>query len=153
MVFPSINGKNLLRQKIALPQDFIGKVNLVFVAFQQWQQQEVDTWGPVAGVLENQFEGLAYYELPTFQTSNIIYRMFINEGMRVGIPNHKSRERTVTLYLDKIEFRRALEMADEDHIYTLLVDRDGQVFHSTRGSYNPEAGERLRQELQKLLPR
>jgi len=27
--------------------------------------------------------------------------MFLNEGMRAGIPNPKTRERTITLYVDK----------------------------------------------------
>jgi hypothetical protein len=49
--------------------------------------------------LDEQFNDLAYYELPTIQSRNSFYKMFINEGMRAGIPNPKARERTIILYL------------------------------------------------------
>ena len=75
-----------------------------------------------------QFDGLVYYELPTIQSRNSLYKMFINEGMRAGIPNPKTRERTITLYLDKTDFRSALGMLDEEHIYILIVDRQGNEF-------------------------
>jgi hypothetical protein len=142
MIFPTVSGSNLLRQKLSLPQDLRGRFNLVFIPFEQWQQMEVDSWMPLATELEQQFEGLAYYELPTIQGRNSFSRMFINEGMRAGIPNPKTRECTITLYLDKKDFRTSLEMADEDHIYILLIDRQGHELFRTRGPYlrEEEAG-------------
>jgi hypothetical protein len=152
MTFPIVSGSNLLRQKKTLPQDFQGRLNLVFIPFQQWQQMEVDSWVPLAGELEEQFENLFYYELPTIESRNPFYRTFINEGMRAGIPNQKSRERTITLYLNKADFRAALEIPDEDHTYILLVDRQGNEFFRTRGPYNREAEASLRQALLQLFP-
>jgi len=152
MTFPTVSGSNLLRQKQTLPQDFQGKLNLIFIPFQQWQQMEVDSWSALAGELEEQFEDLVYYELPTIQSRNSFSRMFLNEGMRAGIPNPKTRERTITLYLNKADFRAALGMADEDHIYILVVDRQGAEFFRTRGPYNREAEASLRQALLQLYP-
>ncbi|MEL7637211.1 MAG: hypothetical protein AAGU03_05600, partial [Anaerolineaceae bacterium] len=74
MSFPTINGSNLRRQKLSLPQDFEGRFNLIFVAFQQWQQMEVNTWVPLAEKLEEQFPGLVYYELPTIRSLNTLSR-------------------------------------------------------------------------------
>src|SRR5450830_344032 len=125
MIFPTVSGTNLLRQKLTLPQDFEGNFNLLFIPFQQWQQSEVDSWIALARELEAQYTGLVFYELPTIQLRNPLFKMFINEGMRAGIPNPKTRERTITLYLDKIDFRAALDMPDEEHIYLLVVDRLG----------------------------
>jgi hypothetical protein len=153
MIFPTVTGSNLLRQKLTLPRDFQGELNVVFVAFQQWQQMEVNSWIPLAQELEKQTRGLYYYELPTIQSRNVFYQKFINEGMRAGIPNQTSRERTITLYLNKAAFRRNLEMRDEDHINILLVDRSGNVLSSTRGAYTPEAGEILRQTIQQNIHR
>ncbi len=150
MVFPTVTGSNLLRQKLTLPQDLKGRLNVVFVPFQQWQQDEVNAWVPFVQALEQQIEGLCDYELPTIQSRDILSRTFINEGMRAGLPNSKTRERTITLYLDKASFRRALEMPDEEHIYILIIDRTGQVRFTLRGPYSPEAGERLTQALQSL---
>ena len=152
MIFPTVTGSNLLRQKLTLPRDFQGELNVVFVAFQQWQQMEVNSWIPLAQELEKQTRDLYYYELPTIQSRNIFYQKFINEGMRAGIPNQTSRERTITLYLEKASLRRKLEMPDEDHIYVLIVDRLGKVLFSTRGSYTPEAGQNLHQTIQQHIP-
>ena len=129
---------------MTLPQDFQGKFNLIFVPFEQWQQMEVDSWMALAKNLEEQFDGLVYYELPTIQSRNSFYQIFINEGMRAGIPNPKTRERTITLYLDKADFRTALDMPDEAHIYVLVVDRQGKEFFRTRGPYSSEGEAGLR---------
>ena len=108
---------------------------------------EVDSWGALAKELEEQFDGLVYYELPTIQSRNTFYKIFLNEGMRAGIPNPKTRERTITLYLDKADFRAALDMTDEEHIYVLVVDRQGKEFFRTRGPYSLEGEAALRQIL------
>jgi len=151
MIFPTVSGSNLLRQKVTLPQDFQGKLNLVFVPFLQWQQMEVDSWVPLVRRLEAQRQGLFYYELPTIQKRNVLYRTFINEGMRAGIPNATTRGRTITLYLDKAAFQKALEMGDEEHIYILLLDQAGKVFYRSRGAYTPEGGEQLEGAIRSFL--
>ena len=151
MTFPTVTGSNLLREKQRVPQDFKGRLNLVFIAFQQWQQMEVDSWMPTASELEAQFNDLRYYELPTLDKRDFLYRLFLNEGMRAGIPNAKARQRTITLYLDKTAFRRTLEMPEEQHIYILLLDQQGNEFFRARSSYQPEHETALRVVLTKLL--
>ena len=153
MTFPIVRGSNLLRQKLTLPQDFQGRLNLVFIPFERWHQMEVDSWSALAEELEEKYEGLVYYELPTLQNGGSIYKIFLNEGMRAGIPNPKTRERTITLYLDKADFRAALDMTDEEHVYILVVDRQGKEFFRARGPYSLEGEAALRQELSRLIPK
>lgn len=57
MTFPTVNGSNLQRAKLTLPQDFEGDYNLLFIAFQQWQQDEVNTWIALAENCEARFPG------------------------------------------------------------------------------------------------
>lgn len=136
MTFPTVSGSNLLREKLTLPQDFAGDYNLLFIAFQQLHQDEVNSWIPLAEYCESQFPGLVYYELPTIRALNAFSKFFINEGMRAGIPNPKSRERTITLYLEKDEFRTALGLEDEKHIFVLLIDRQGNELWRARGPHS-----------------
>lgn len=143
MRFPTVRGSNLLRQTVTLPDDLEGELNLLLVAFQRWHQQWVDTWLPLARQLEAAHPDLRYYELPTIQRMNVLSRTFINEGMRAGIPDPVARERTITLYLDKAAFREALNLAHEDTIYVLLVDRQGQVLWRAEGALTPEKGATL----------
>lgn len=144
MIFPTVRGSNLQRHKLTLPDDFTGQLNIALVAFQQWQQSQVDTWLPFVEQLEAQYAGVSYYELPVIWRMNFFSRTFINEGMRAGIPNPKSRERTITLYIDKAPFRQALEMSHEENIYILLLGSGGQVLWKTEGEFTPAQGEALR---------
>ena len=153
MTFPTVSGSNLLRKRLNLPQDFQGRLNLVFIPFERWHQMEVDSWSALAEELEEKYEGLVYYELPTLQNGGAFYKIFLNEGMRAGIPNPKTRERTITLYLDKAEFRAALGLPDEEHIYVLVVDRQGREFFRARGPYSREGEAALRQALSQLTPK
>jgi hypothetical protein len=140
MQFPQVRGSNLQRQQIGLPHDFEGELNLLLIAFRQWQQRLVDSWIPVAQHLEGQYPGLVYYELPTIRSMNYLAKTFINEGMRAGIPNPQARQRTITLYLDKQTFRKALAINREDTIHILLVSRQGEVLWRADGQYNEENG-------------
>ena len=150
MTFPTVNGSNLQRAKLTLPQDFAGKVNLLFIAFQQWQQDEVNTWIPLAESFEAQYPGLVYYELPTIRALNVLSKFFINEGMRAGIPNPKSRERTITLYLEKDDFRTALGLEDEEHIFVLLIDQQGNELWRARGPVSQSSEASLLKALSRL---
>lgn len=152
MIFPTVHGSNLLRQKRTLPRDFQGEVNIVFVPFQQWQQSEVDSWVPWIMEMEAKHPSVVYYELPTIENRNIVFQTFINEGMRAGIPNPLTRERTITLYLKKAEFQKSLDMPDEDHIYVLLVNNEGNVVNRLRGAFTVESGKTLSELISGLLP-
>ena len=143
MQFPVVTGTNLQRKSLRLPEAFEGEWNLVFIAFQQWQQRQVDSWIPLAKQLEEGHPELRYYELPTIQDRNRLARTFINEGMRAGIPDPVARERTITLYLDKTAFRKALQLSSEDDIHVLLLDRRGQVLWRTEGPFAPAKGDSL----------
>jgi hypothetical protein len=146
MRFPSVSGSNLERQQLTLPEEFEGEWNLIFIAFQQWQQTQVDSWIPFAKKLEADHPNLRYYELPTIENRGRLARTFINEGMRAGIPDPVARQRTITLYLDKAAFRRALALAHEDEIHVLLLDQQGEVQWRAEGNFTQEKAALLEAE-------
>lgn len=151
MRFPAIEASNLAREPMRLPDDFAGRANILFVAFQQWQQAEVDAWVPLARQLEEELDGVRYYELPTISARGWVGRTVIDGGMRSGIRDPLIRQRTITLYLDKAPFRQALDMPDEEHIYVLLVDGQGKVVWRARGGIIREAGAALQNEIRSIL--
>jgi len=151
MKFPVVRASNLRRNKLTLPYDFKGKLNIVLIPFYQWHQSLVDTWIPFVRQIEKDYSGVYYYELPTIRKMNPIAKTFINEGMRSGIPDPVSRERTITLYLDKRSFRYALNLQAEDDIYVLVVDRRGNVYWRAKGAYSLEKGIALQQVLDGLI--
>ncbi len=146
--FPTVSGANLDRSRMEFPRDFAGMRNLLLVAFERWHQRDVDTWLPAASKLEAAVPGFVYYELPVIRKLPVLYRSFINEGMRAGIPDQTSRERTITLYLDKKDFRSALGINDERDIRLFLVDREGRMLWSESGPWTAEKGADLERALE-----
>lgn len=146
--FPVVSGFNLNRQEFEFPRDFGGDLNLVIVPFQQHQQLTVNTWIPFAQEVEATTPGFMYYELPTIYEMPAISRTFLNEGMRAGIPDQTSRERTITLYLNKEEFKLALDIPSENDIYLFLVDRDGNILWRTVGGYTEDKASDLIKAIQ-----
>ncbi len=151
MRFPSVTGSNLERRKYDLPQDFEGELNLVFIAFQQVHQLDVNTWLPTAKQLVAMHPGLAYYELPTIRSMSWFSRAMIDGGMRMGIPDRGAREATITLYIDKRPFRAALGIPDENNIVVLLVDGRGEVQWRTTGPHDARKGAELETAVAGLL--
>ncbi|MBN2549474.1 MAG: hypothetical protein JXB15_09975 [Anaerolineales bacterium] len=149
--FPQVTGKNLLRQTINLPEGLQGRYNLVIIPFYQWHQWTVDTWIPTARRLEQEYLGFCYYELPTIRRMNYLSRGFINEGMRMGIPGKTTRERTITLYLDKKSFRRDLGIPHEEDVFAILIDQQGNILWRSDGEYSPEKGASLEDLLKELI--
>lgn len=143
MQFPTVSGKNLERNSFQVPGDLDGALNVLLIAFQRWHQSLVDTWVPFLQQIEEEHGAVRYYELPTIQQMNPFSRIFINEGMRAGIPDPTARERTITLYLDKEAFREALDLPHEEDIFVLLVDRKGQVLWRASGGLTSEKAESL----------
>lgn len=150
MRLPVVAGSNLLRKKITLPADLQGELNLLLIPFYQWQQAEVDTWLALAEQLASETPGLFYYELPTIQSRNVLSQVFINEGMRAGIPDPDTRGRTITLYIDKHSFRSALSMPDEEHIYVLLTSRKGDILWRSRGTLTTDRAASLTRAVREL---
>jgi hypothetical protein len=78
MKFPNVKATSLANKAYQLPRDLDGELNLVIVAFKQWQQNWVDTWIPALQGLAYQHQNLRVYEMPTMSRFNGIYRFMID---------------------------------------------------------------------------
>jgi hypothetical protein len=151
-MFPQVRGQNLNRQIYTLPRDLEGDVNLVILAFWQRQQRSVDTWMPFAEKFSAEHPGFRVYELPVLDRMMIPFRFVIDGGMRSGIPDSGVRGRTITLYLNKANFLRSLQIRDQDTIHGLLVTQQGQILWRSDGDYSEEKGEGLKAAIEAHLP-
>ncbi len=143
VTFPTVTSDNLEGTTFTLPRDFAGARNIVFVAFQRKQQDDVDTWVPFVKEALVRHPDADYYEIPTIKRMVAPMRWFINRGMRGGIDDLAARERTVTLYIDKEPFKQALAITDENVIQVLVVDPAGRVWWRTTGRYSAEKARAL----------
>lgn len=149
--FPRVEGSNLEGRRFMLPTDFEGDYNVVLVAFRREQQNDVDTWLPFLREVAAPNRNVRVYELPTLNKAYRFMRGFIDGGMSRGIPERATREATITLYIDKSPFKKALAIATEDRISTFLVSRDGRILWRTDGRFTAGAAAGLAATLDSLV--
>ena len=130
--FPKITGIDLDGKKQELPAVFKNKLNLVIVAFKREQQDEVDTWIKAAEPILKANPNLSFYEIPLIYELSAFKRMWVNNGMRFGIPDEIARKRTITVYTNRQEFFEITQMKEEK-IYALLVDNNGKIIWKKEG--------------------
>ena len=143
-VFPSLTFSNLNGQEVAMPGGLAGeRHNLVLVAFLQEQQKHVDTWLKPLPAIQKGYPGFHYYELPTLKRMNGMVRYFIANGMKSGIKDKEQRGRTITIYVDKEPFKKALGITSESTIYAFLIDKAGTVLWRQEGLFTEAKGKSL----------
>jgi len=119
-VFPAISGKNLNKQDMTIPDDFSDKDLIVIVAFQRWQQGLVDE---AIDALERRGVNHSHHiiEVPVIERVSWFRQMRLDAVMRAGITDRNIRQRTITVYLDKGDFREKLRIPNEETIYWFLI--------------------------------
>lgn len=133
--FPKITGIDLDGKKQELPAVFKNRFNLVIVAFKREQQPEVDTWIKAIEPILKENSNLSFYEIPLIYELSAFSRMWVNNGMRLGISDEVARKRTITVYTNREEFFRITGMK-EDKICALLIDNSGKILWKEEGVAN-----------------
>jgi len=137
-IFPKIVSYDLDKNKITLPSQFAGQVNLVFISFEREQQKDVDTWVSLAQSLQHVNAGFRYYFLPTFPPENPLYRWWISSSMRNDESDPETFRWIVPLFVNQAEFRKSLQIDNQHRVVTLLVDQSGRVLWRGEGPLTPE---------------
>jgi hypothetical protein len=138
---PELKTETLAERELTLPKDLPGEKSLVLMAFEREQQKNVETWIDGMKLAESP---LPWIETPVINPQNRLVRAFINGGMRRGITDEKSRERTITLYTDRLSLLRAMGLPQvTTTIYAVVVDRSGNVLAKVEGDYSKEKAEIL----------
>jgi hypothetical protein len=136
--FPKITADSLAKKTFNLPADFAGDFQLVAIAYKQFQQSQVDAWGPIVSAITKSHPNVEFYELPTVSNSlgynNPAFRFSLAQGMRSGIPDQDTRAHTITIYVDQKSFTKQLGLSGLDQMHLIVLNRAGQVIWNTAGS-------------------
>ena len=94
---------------------------IIIVAFQQWHQGLVDQ---SINLLESNEMDLTHniIEVPTIRKTNKLNEIYLDGVMRAGIRDDRIRNRTITAYLNKEEFKEDLDIPNEETIYWFLIE-------------------------------
>lgn len=136
-VFPAITAYSLDKTKVNLPGDLVGQTNLLLISFEPEQQKQIDTWMPLAQALQHSNFNFRWYRLPVSERENFVFRWWENSSMRSEETDPETWPWIVPLYVNKEEFRNALQIQNEREIVALLVDKQGHVLWRASGALTP----------------
>jgi hypothetical protein len=148
--FPHITSQSLAGNTVTLPDDVMGKVTLIAIAFERNAQAMIDSW---IKEVESEFEDdkIWIFEIPMIDSP--IWRpmrAIIDSGMRGGIPRHKHGH-VITYYGDSTTFRSLLGMEDRSLAYIYLLDDEGIIRWEGEGFASREDLESLFSVIRSLL--
>jgi ATP10 protein len=148
--FPTVSAKTLAKRCVRFPEETKRKVGLVFVAFEQGAQQDINSWvGPFIGdVLNN--DAVSYYEIPMISGAYKPVSRFIDGGMRGGVPKDL-HDRTATFYGKRADFFESMAITDQSRAYLFMLSRDGRIVFRTSGPATTEKISAARDALEKEL--
>ena len=144
--FPFLLGIDLNGKEYNLPNDFAGNLNIIALGFEREHQNQINTWIPsIEQLIKNSSPqiGLKFYEVPLIYELGAFKRTWVNNGMRLGIRDEKSRQQTITVYTNRDKFFEIMKMS-KDQIYILLIDKKGKIIAR-------EEGEMTKQKIDTLV--
>ena len=147
-LFPRVQGTNLDRQPITLPDHYRGKTALVLVGYSQKAQFDIDRW--ILGALQADVKA-QIVEVPTI--AGMMPQMvqgFIDNGMRSGIPKSDWAS-VVTIYEDAPKVIEALGNERPQSAYAVLLNKEGRIVWSSNIGYSASQVLQLKKVADSLL--
>jgi hypothetical protein len=141
--FPPLQSETLNQKAVSLPQDFGGRRSILLIAYKMNQQSVVDSWLPFLNTVAGKYKGVRFYELPTIGSSMGFMRGFIDGGMRNGIADSATRDRTITLYTDVAALQSSLGISGTSTIHAVVIDKSGRVLAVVKGPFSKEGAAQL----------
>lgn len=148
--FPRLEGRDLQRRAVVLPEGFEGERNVVIVAFRREHQALVDSWVPWLEARAVADPGLRFYEVPTIATRWSPGRPMIDGGMASAIGDPVVLRRTITVYTDTRRVTDGLGIERTDTISLFLVDGSGAVRWRGSGGFASATADGLAAALRQL---
>lgn len=132
-IFPTVQGANLDKQPITLPDHYRGKTTLVLVGYTQKAQFDIDRW--ILGALQAEVKA-EIVEVPTIAgMMPQMVQSFIDNGMRSGIPKSDWAS-VVTVYEDAPKVIAALGNERPQSAYAVLINKEGRIVWTSNIGYS-----------------
>lgn len=137
-VFPPVTSYSLDKQKVSLPGQLEGQLNLLLISFKEEQQSDIDSWLPAAQALQHTNFQFHYYELPVAERENAIFRWWETSSMRSDQSDPEMLHWIIPLWVDRKKFFDDLTIPNDKEIVVLLIDRQGRIQWRSSGPMTPD---------------
>ena len=148
--FPQLTAKTLARRKINLPNDIKGTLTLLVLAFDDHGEykevsSQADTWTKFWEDNLKQ-KGVGFYEIPMMSGKYKWVSMWINSGMRGGIPKEK-HDNVACFYGDKEKYLKLFGITELRKAHVFLIDKEGKILLYQKGLASESAAEKFKEIL------
>jgi hypothetical protein len=133
VTFPPVTSYSLDKQKVAIPAELEGQIDLLLISFKEEQQNDIESWMPTAQALQHSNFQFRYYELPVAEKENFIFRWWESSSMRSDQSDPETWHWIIPLWLDRRKFLADLDIPNDKQVIALLVDRQGHVLWRASG--------------------
>ena len=131
--FPSVTAYSLDKQKVTLPSGMEGQIDLLILSFAPEQQNDVNSWLPVAQALQHTNFQFRYYQIPIAARENFVFRWWETSSMRSDQTDPVTWHWIVPIFVDRQKFLHDLDIPNDKQVVALLVDRHGRVLWRASG--------------------
>ncbi|MEO1212520.1 MAG: hypothetical protein AAFY45_03280 [Bacteroidota bacterium] len=144
--FPQLPARTLSGQDILYPNALAGEKSLLVLVFEEFgkyqrPQNQANQWLAIwESRIKNQ--GIPAHEIPMMGGGFRLFRGWIDEGMRGGIPD-ENHGTVSCFYGDKGKYRKILNIESYDEAQIFLLDETGCILFQTSGAPNQESIEGL----------
>ena len=145
---PTMEGETLEQETVEIPSIFKAPFTLLLVGYKQDSQFDIDRW--LIGLDMTQTNVNAY-EIPAIQgMSPRMFKPFINNGMRAGIPKELWKG-VITLYKDGEAMQKYTGNENGNNARVLLIDDKGLVKYFYDRGFSVEALNNVRNVIEPVI--
>lgn len=143
---PTLTAKRLDQQLVVLPHGLRAERTLALVAFQSSQRAEIDSW--IKGLRLESDPTIPWFKMPVFNDpGNERARDDIHNQMLARHPAGRDPSRLIPVFTDRQAFIRAAGLTGTEHVWVLVLDREGKVLARAEGPYDERKAQALRETL------
>lgn len=127
---PKLQGESLNKKSFQIPSDFKSKLNLLLIGYKQKSQFDIDRW--LIGI-DMRNINIPTYEIPAIKgfVPNL-FKSFINDGMRSGIPNELWSD-IITIYDDGEILQRFTGNSNPNNARVILLFKNKVIYFHDKG--------------------
>jgi hypothetical protein len=129
--FPQVKGVDLMGDTQWLPVGFKGKVNIVAVGFERSHQTAIEKWHATLQPILGENPNVSFYEVPVIYEMNMLGRLWLNNAMGLYVSDKEAKRHTITVYTDREQFAKHLDVSLQAPSLIILDDKDHVVWKSS----------------------
>src|SRR5262245_21384883 len=144
---PQLRGETLTGAPLALPDAAKGKIAFLAITFSEKAGKSARPWSERFEKDHGSRSNLTNYSVSMLGGAPRIFRGMITRAIKKSVPQ-QSQNRFLIGTSDEAEWKKYLNVADEELPNLLLLDGDGRVIWKDHGAFEEKKYEALKAKLQ-----